>query len=67
MITEKSDMYQCPLEAEILRSEFWFEIKILFYKSTPANTKMASELKLDAKYNIFISKILDRSIDLEFY
>ena len=32
------------LEAEILRSEFWFEIKILLYKSTPGNTKMASEL-----------------------
>ena len=37
------------LVAEILRSEFWLEIKILFYKSTPGNTKMASELKLDAK------------------
>ena len=32
------------LEAEILRSEFWFEIKIILYKSTPGNTKMASEL-----------------------
>ena len=37
------------LEAEILRSEFWFEIKILLYKSTPRNTKMASELEFDAK------------------
>ena len=37
------------LEAEILRSEIWFEIKILLYKSTPVNTKMASELEFDAK------------------
>ena len=37
------------LKAEILRSEIWFEIKILLYKSTPRNTKMASELEFDAK------------------
>ena len=37
------------LEVENLRSEFWLEIKILLYKSTPGNTKMASEFELDAK------------------
>ena len=37
------------LEVENPRLEFWLEIKILLYKSTPGNTKMASELNLDAK------------------
>ena len=45
------------LEAEILRSEFWFEIKILLYKSTPGNTKMASEFELDTKQKGFINEI----------
>ena len=40
---------RCVLETKILRSEFWFEIKILLYKSTARNTKMASELEFDAK------------------
>ena len=37
------------LEVENPRSEFWVEIKILLYKLTPENTKMASEFELDDK------------------
>ena len=42
------------LEVENPRSEFWLEIKILLYKSTPGNTKMALEFDLDAKKAEFI-------------
>ena len=42
------------LEVENSRSEFWLEIKILLYKSTPGNTKMALEFDLDAKKTEFI-------------
>ena len=45
------------LEVENLRSEFWLEIKILLYKSTPGNTKMALEFELDAKRRRFISEL----------
>ena len=45
------------LEVENSRSEFWLEIKILLYKSTSGNTKMASEFELVAKQKVFISKI----------
>ena len=45
------------LEVENSRSEFWLEIKILLYKSTSGNTKMASELELVTKQKFFISKI----------
>ena len=43
-------------EVENPRSEFWLEIKILLYKPTLGNTKLASELKSNIKQNIFISK-----------
>ena len=33
------------LEADFSRSEFWLETKILLYKLTPGNTKMASEFE----------------------
>ena len=45
------------LEVENSRSEFWLQIKILLYKSTSGNTKMASEFELVAKQKVFISKI----------
>ena len=44
------------IEVKNSRSEFWLEIKILLYKSTPGNTKMALEFDLDTKYNICISE-----------
>ena len=45
------------LEVENSRSEFWLEIKILLYKSTSGNTKMASELEFLAKQKKIVSKI----------
>ena len=44
------------LEVENSRSEFWLQIKILLYKSTSGNTKMASEFELVAKQKIFINE-----------
>ena len=54
------------LEVENPRSEIWLEIKILFYKSTLGNTKMAPELELDAKWNIFIGDINRFQANLRF-
>ena len=44
------------LEVENSRSEFWLQIKILLYKSTSGNTKMASEFELVAKQKKFINE-----------
>ena len=44
------------LEVENLRSEFWLQIKILLFKSTSGNTKMASEFELVAKQKNFINE-----------
>ena len=53
------------LEVENPRSEFWLEIKILLYKPTLGNTKLASELKSNIKQNIFISKNYDSNKELQ--
>ena len=47
------------LEVENSKLEFCLQIKILLYKSTSGNTKMASEIELVAKQNNFISVIPD--------
>ena len=58
------------LEVENSRSEFWLEIKILLYKSTSGNTKMASEFELVAKQKKIINEIswfLEPEKIVEFY
>ena len=42
------------LEVENSRSEFWLEIKILLYKSTPRNTKKPLEFELEDKQKFLI-------------
>ena len=47
------------LEVENSKLEFCLQIKILLYKSTSRNTKMASEMELLSKQKNFINEIPD--------